>query len=104
MAGRDGFLIKNDGISVRVAGEDEPTECKWIRSFRRATRRSQQTDARAHLQDPGRANSLEVAPRPSRRLAVRPMPTLADGLAARPPRCRPRAARETAVSPRFPCP
>src|SRR6266581_911780 len=103
MTDRAGFLIKNDGNTVRVAGEDEPTECKWIRPFRRARRRSHQTVARAHFQNPVRANALEVAPRPSRRLAVRPMPTPDDGLDARPPRCRQRAARKAAVSAGFIC-
>jgi len=51
MTDRAGFLIKNDGNTVRVAGEDEPTECKWTRSFRCAGRRSHQTVARADLQD-----------------------------------------------------
>src|SRR5437899_145040 len=72
MAGRAGFLIKNDGISVRVAGEDEPTECKWIRSFRRARRRSHQTVARAHLQDPVRANTLSDSFRRTSEEALRP--------------------------------
>src|SRR5438445_11614342 len=33
MTDRAGVLIKNEGNTVRVAVEDEPTECKWTRYF-----------------------------------------------------------------------
>src|SRR3989442_6252307 len=86
-----------------VAGEEEPDECQRIRSFRRTGCRTHNASAGAGLQNPFRAESLEVAPPDGRRLAMRPVPTRNDDLDARAPRRRQRAPRQAAVSPGLVC-